>query len=184
MSLDKLVDEIRARVSAEVDRTQAEADAEVQRIEAEAQRQLDGLREGSARRTEREIEQERAQKLASARLQARKLIYEAREREMEKALGETRHLLEQYTRSKEYVQVLKHMYQAATSELGSPIRVFGRKEDQAVLETVAGKSAAKTALPILGGLVAETPDGARRLDLSFEELMRLREDKVRAILAS
>ena len=36
--------------------------------------------------------------------------------------------------------------------------------------------------PILGGLVASTPDGHRRLDLSLDELLRLREGEVRELL--
>jgi len=32
-------------------------------------------------------------------------------------------------------------------------------------------------------LIAETPDGSRRLNLSFDELLRLREDRVRELLA-
>lgn len=182
MSLDKLVDEIRARVDAEIAQERARTDAEAQRVASERDREVDGIRQEGARRTEREIEQERAQKLASARLQARKLVYEAREREMERSLADTRRLLEQFTRTKEYAQVLRHMHHAATAELGTSIRISGRKEDQALLESVGGKSYAKTPLPILGGLVAETSNGARRLDLSFDELMRLREDKVRAVL--
>ena len=182
MSLDKLVEEIRARVDAEVAQEQARSDAEATRLAAERDREIAELREQSARRTEREVEQDRAQKLASARLQARKMVYESREREMERSLGETRHLLEQFTRTKEYGQVLRHMHHVATTELGHAIRVSGRKEDQALLESIAGKSYAKTPVPILGGLIAETSNGARRLDLSFDELMRLREDRVRAVL--
>jgi hypothetical protein len=31
--------------------------------------------------------------------------------------------------------------------------------------------------------VAETPDGSRRLNLSFDELLRLHEDRVRELLS-
>ncbi|MGP8076580.1 MAG: hypothetical protein ACLP8Y_07620 [Thermoplasmata archaeon] len=71
----------------------------------------------------------------------------------------------------------------ANDSLGKQLRISGRAEDAALLQKVAGKSFDPTPQSIVGGLVAETPDGSRRLNLSFDELLRLREDRVREILA-
>ncbi|MGI0130371.1 MAG: hypothetical protein ACREEC_09520, partial [Thermoplasmata archaeon] len=73
--------------------------------------------------------------------------------------------------------------EVATAALGRPIRISGRADDAAVLAKVAGKAFDPTPQPILGGLVAETADRSRRLNLSFDELLRLREDEVRELLA-
>ena len=71
----------------------------------------------------------------------------------------------------------------ATDSLGKQLKISGRAEDAALLAKVAGKCFDPAPLPIVGGLIAETPDGSRRLKLSFDELLRLREDRVREILA-
>jgi vacuolar-type H+-ATPase subunit E/Vma4 len=183
MSLDSLVDEIRRRGEADLAALTARRDAEKAKIVSERDRRLQALRSESARATEAEVAREHAQGLAAAKLQARKLLYEARERRLESAIQETRTLLEEYTRSPEYPTVLKRMVGAANDALGKQLRISGRAEDAALLARVAGKSFDPTPRPIVGGLVAETPDGSRRLNLSFDELLRLREDRVREILA-
>ncbi len=182
MGLDQLVQEIQARAQEELAKERSRIEQERAKIAVDLEQRLAVVREENERLATSEIAREHAQKLASARLQARKLVDEAREREMENALAEVRNLLGQYTRTKEYAQLLKKMYQSATEVLGGPVRVSGRKEDQVVLESVVGKTLQKTPVPISGGLIAETPNGERRLNLSFDELLRLREDKVRSLL--
>ena len=182
MSLETLVAEISARGRAELESIEASRAAEAARIVADRDAQIAAIRAESDRLGEAEAARERAQRIAAAKLRARKLLYEAREARLERALEETRALLEKYTESDDYPATLQRMYDAATRELGKSVRVRGRAADASRLAKVAGKSADPTPLPILGGLVAETPDGARRLNLSFDELLRLHEDRVRETL--
>jgi len=183
MSLESLVEEIRRRGEADLAALTATRDAEAAKILSERDRQVAELKAESARATDAEIAHERAQNLAAAKLQARKQLYEAREKRLVGALGETQNLLSEYTRSPQYPAVLKRMMTAATDTLGKQVRILGRGEDAALLAKLAGKSFDPNPQPILGGLVAETPDGSRRLNLSFDELLRLREDRVRELLA-
>ena len=183
MSLETLVEEIRRRGEADLAAVTSRREAESAKIEAERDRTVEAVRAESARATEAEVAHEHAQHIAAAKLQSRKMLYEAREKRLVGALEETRTLLEEYTRSPQYPTVLKRMMTAATDTLGRPVRILGRSEDAAVLSKLAGKSFDPTPQPILGGLVAESPDGNRRLNLSFDELLRLREDRVRELLA-
>jgi len=183
MSLETLVEEIRRRGEADLASVTASRTAESAKIVADRDRQIADLRAESARQTEADIAHERAQRLAAAKLQSRKLLYEAREKRLVEGIRETRDLLEEYTRSSQYPTVLKRMMGAATDTLGKQVRILGRGEDASLLAKVAGKSFDPTPQPILGGLIAETADGSRRLNLSFDELLRLREDRVRELLA-
>lgn len=183
MSLESLVDEIRRRGEADLAAITSRRDSETAKILSETDRRLEEVRSESVRATDVEVVHEHAQHLAAAKLQARKLLYEAREKRLVSAIGETRNLLQEYTRSAQYPAVLKRMVVAATDSLGKPLRISGRGEDAALLAKAAGKSFDPTPQPILGGLIAETPDGSRRLNLSFDELLRLREDRVRELLA-
>ena len=74
------------------------------------------------------------------------------------------------------------MVAAATDELGKGVRIRGRSEDAALLQKVAGKAFDPAPVPIVGGLIAATANGDRRLNLSFDELLRMREDRVRELL--
>ena len=183
MSLESLVEEIRRRGETDLAAIIAARETERAKIVADRDQRIEEVRSENARATEAEVARERAQRLAAAKLQARKLLYEAREKRLETAVAETRALLQEYTRSTQYPAVLKRMAAAATDALGKQIRISGRSEDAYLLSKVAGKSFDPTPQPILGGLVAETPDGSRRLNLAFDELLRLHEDRVRELLA-
>jgi len=183
MSLETLVEEIRRRGEADLAAVTAQRDAELGAIVAERDRRIAQVRAESARATEAAVARERAQRLAAAKLQARKLLYEAREQRLGNAVGETRTLLQEFTRSTQYPAVLKRMAATAADELGKQLRISGRTEDAYMLAKVAGKNFDPTPQPILGGLIAETPDGSRRLNLAFDELLRLHEDRVRELLA-
>lgn len=183
MALEDLVEEIRRRGEAEIEKIQSSRSAEEARLRKEREGKLAEIRTQAARAAETEAARERAQRLAAAKLKSRKLLYEARERRLENAVTETRQLLEEFTASREYDAVLRQMVDTASRSLGKQLRVSGRAEDASRLSKVAGKAFDPTPQPILGGIVAETTDGARRLNLSFDELLRLREDRVRELLA-
>jgi vacuolar-type H+-ATPase subunit E/Vma4 len=183
MSLESLVEEIRQHAEAELQATIDAAKANAERIAAERDRKIAEIRASAQRATEAEVARERTQRIAAAKLQSRKLLYEARERRLEDGLKETRTLLSNFTDTPAYPAVLKRMAEVATESLGRQLRISGRAEDAAVLAKVAGKAFDPTPQPILGGLVAETTDQSRRLNLSFDELLRLREDEVRELLA-
>lgn len=183
MSLESLVEEIRQHAEAELAATIQNQRTEEARIQSERDQKVAEIRATGQRATETEVARERAQRLAAAKLEARQLLYEARERRLEDGLRETRSLLSAYTSSAAYPAVLKRMVDAANASLGRQIRISGRSEDAAALAKVAGKAFDPTPRPILGGIVAETTDQSRRLNLSFDELLRLREDEVRELLA-
>ncbi|HXQ48302.1 MAG TPA: V-type ATP synthase subunit E family protein [Thermoplasmata archaeon] len=184
MSLERLVDEIRLKAEQELAEEHARADAQERAIALERDRRTKQVREDGQRLADVDAKRERAQKLAGAKLQARKVVYEARERRTNDQLGQVRELLAEVTESDEYPAVLKRMYAVAVDQLGKQLRVMGRKDDAAQLKSIAGRSFDDTVVPIVGGLIAETPDGSRRLNLSFDELLRLREDAVRSLLAA
>lgn len=182
MSLDRLVEEIRSRGEAEEKAILAASQAEVLKVEVERERRITELTDDSARVSDIEAARERTQRVAAAKLRARQKIYEARESRLKQSLSETRELLAQYARSPEYPKVLERMFRYAEGALGAPVRARGRAEDADLLKRIAGNAFDSTPEPIVGGLVVETPDGARQLDLSFDELLRLREDRVRELL--
>jgi vacuolar-type H+-ATPase subunit E/Vma4 len=183
MSLERLVDEIRLKAERELAQEHASADAQEQAIFTDRDRRVAQVRDEGQRLADTEAKRERAQKVANAKLQARKLVYEARERRTNGQLAQVKELLAEVTESDEYPAVLKRMYAVAVDQLGKQVRVMGRKDDASQLKSIAGKNFDDTVVPIVGGLIAETPDGSRRLNLSFDELLRLREDAVRSLLA-
>jgi vacuolar-type H+-ATPase subunit E/Vma4 len=183
MSLDRLIEEIRSRGEADLAAAERRAEEEKARIAKDRDARTEEIRSRLARQGETEARRLRAQKIAGARMQARKLEYEAQERALAGSLEAVRGLLQEYTRSGEYPEALGRMYAFAVDRLGKDVRVAGRAEDASLLKGIAGKAFNPAPLPILGGLVAETPDGARRLTLTLDELLRLHEDRARELVA-
>jgi vacuolar-type H+-ATPase subunit E/Vma4 len=183
MSLDRLVEEIRRRGESELANIRSTAESDRIRLASERDRRLAEIREQSRRSTAAEIARERAQRIAAADLLARKAIYEARERRLQQSIGEVRELLRSYTSDPAYPKVLEKMIAQVTRDLGSDARIRGRPEDAATLSSLAGSRFDPVPAPILGGIVGVSSDGRRRLNLSFDELLRLREDRVRELLA-
>jgi len=183
MTLERLIAEIRARGERELAEETQKFAAEKTRLETDRAARLAAITNDFQARTETDARRERSQRVAGAHMQARKLEYEAQERAMAASLDAVRNLLREFTESDEYPEVLRRMYLVATDELGKDVRISGRAEDAAVLKPLAGRSFDSAPASILGGLIAATPQGDRRLTLSFDELLRLREDRVRSLLA-
>ncbi len=183
MTLERLVEEIRARAESEIAAVQKAAEAEAQAIEAERARRLDALRRELRQATDQEIARERTQRISAARLEARQRLDAAREARLERGIAETRRLLAEFTASPRYAATLARMVEEARRVLGPEFKVEGRREDASLLREAAGAAFDPTPRPILGGLIARTVDGRRELNLSLDELLRLREDRVRARLA-
>ncbi|MGI0053213.1 MAG: hypothetical protein ACRECR_03010, partial [Thermoplasmata archaeon] len=102
MTLDGLVAEIRARAERELADAGERAEAEKRGLLEERDRRGRELREEIGRRSEQESTRERTRTLAAARMQARKLVYEARERTLIESLHAVREQLAEFTGSEEY----------------------------------------------------------------------------------
>jgi vacuolar-type H+-ATPase subunit E/Vma4 len=183
MTLDRLIAEIQSSGARDLAEARSQFEAERARIVADRDRRVGALKAEIARAAETTAKRERAQRIAGARMQARKLEYEARERALSGSLDSVRETLRAFTKGPEYGEVLERMYAFAADELGKDVRISGRADDAAALKALAGKSYVPDPQPILGGLIAESADGKRRLTLTLEELLRLREDRVRELLA-
>ncbi|MCI4363327.1 MAG: hypothetical protein L3K13_03370 [Thermoplasmata archaeon] len=184
MTLERLVAEIQSRATAELEEARRQHESAKAKLLGERELEVRSLRDTIGHQAEEEARRERQRLLAGAKMQAKKLEYEARERALGGSLDSVRRVLGEYTRSPEYPEVLRRMYSYASAQLGKDLRVTGRTEDAALLRSIAGKSFEPTPLPILGGLVAETANRERRLTLSLDELLRLRESQLRDLLAS
>jgi vacuolar-type H+-ATPase subunit E/Vma4 len=182
MSLERLVAEIESRTQQEIAGEQARFEKEQAEIVADRTRRIAAIRSDTLRRATQEAARERTRRIAGARLEAKKLGYEFQEARTQQLLDAVKQQLADYTKSPEYPKLLKRMYAAATSRLGKDLKIRGRAEDAKLLRSVAGAGFDDPALPVTGGFVAETSDGTRRLNLTFDELLRLREDELRSLL--
>ena len=184
MSLDRLIAEIQSRAEGEIAREKARIESEKARILADRDARTARIRSSADREGQATAQRERSRILAAARLQAKRLEYEVREAEARGFLDAARSELAAFTKTPEYPKLLKRLYAYAVERLGKDLRLRGRADDARALKSLSSSGFDDRPLPVLGGLVAESPDRSRRLNLTFDELLRLREDRLRGLLPS
>jgi len=182
MSLERLVAEIESRAQQQIASEQARFEGERTKIDADRTRRIDAIRSAALREATQAAARERTRRVAGARLEAKKLGYEFQEARTKALLEAVKAELAEYAGSSDYPKLMKRMYASAATRLGKDLKVRGRAEDARLLRSIGGTGFDDTPLPVTGGFVAETSDGTRRLNLTFDELLRLREDELRALL--
>ncbi|HEV2428579.1 MAG TPA: hypothetical protein VGV64_01875 [Thermoplasmata archaeon] len=178
MSLERLVEEVRRRSESELEAARAGFTEEARRLLEKREAELKAIDREAERLTALESARIRSQETARAKVTARKLVFEARQRAAVRSLEDARRRLADFTESEAYETLLERLYDYALDRLGKPLKVSGRAEDAARLRSIAGRGFLAEPVAIDGGLVAESSDGSRRLDLSFGELLRRREDRL------
>lgn len=184
MTLEALVKEIEARSSKEVRDLELKLENERRKVEETAHRDTERIKAEADRKAQLEATRERARLVASAKLQAKKVLFEAREKRTAAALEEVRGRLAAYAKGPDYPVLLANMVSSGTTVLGADVKILARPADVPLLPAKS-RPLVDDARPLraLGGLIIEKKDGSRSLNLTFEELLRLREDRVREILA-
>ena len=115
----------------------------------------------------------------AAKLQSKKLLFDATEKLLENNIAALRDALAEHAASPAYPELLARMAKYASKRLGGKIAVTCRKQDEAALKAAGAKTASAN-LNAIGGFKADSEDGTLELDLTFEEILRSREDEVRA----
>ena len=175
MSLDTVAEDIRDEARARAEDIRGDGERRAEEIVAEAEREAEELREAREADVERRIEQEREQKLSSAKLEAKQERLEARrdvlqqvrervEAELVDIDGERR---EELTRT---------LLDDAAREFddGDDVAVYGRGDDEALLKAVvtdydgfgyAGE------YDCLGGVVVESQSSRVRVNNTFDSIL-------------
>ncbi|MFB6120065.1 MAG: V-type ATP synthase subunit E [Halobacteriaceae archaeon] len=175
MSLETVVEDIRDRARARRDEILAEADEEAEEIVAEAEEEAEEIVAEAEAAVESDIEQEREQRLSSAKLEAKQERLEARR----EALAETRAEVEDRIAAldgDEREKLTRELVAAASEEFdeGATVRIYTRPEDQDlvadILDDYDGYSVAGEE-DCLGGLVAESDESRVRVNNTFDSVL-------------
>jgi V/A-type H+-transporting ATPase subunit E len=117
----------------------------------------------------------------AGKLQAKKILFDATEKMLERNLSAVRDAFSKYSLSKDYDELLSKMLRYASKRLGGEIGVICRRVDADRLEKL-GATVISADLKSIGGFKAESKDGSLELDLTFEEILRNHQEEIRAII--
>ncbi|WP_336326957.1 V-type ATP synthase subunit E [Halovenus sp. HT40] len=175
MSLDTVVEDIREQARARADEIRNEADAEAEEIIDEAEADAEEIHEETLAEAERTIEQEREQKLSSAKLQAKQARLEARREVLQSVRDDIeQEVVELSGDQREELTAALLDATAEEFEDASSVQVYGRADDQELLEGLleeydgfeyAGE------FDCLGGVVAESDESRVRVKNTFDSIL-------------
>jgi V/A-type H+-transporting ATPase subunit E len=188
MSLDTVVDDIRKEARAQAADIREEAENEAEEIRREAENEAEEIREEAESAVEREIEQERDQKLSGANLEAKQERLEAR-RDLIQSVREdveTEIAAIDGERRKELTAALLEAAAAEfDTEMAEDIAVYGRAEDRELIEDLLAEYPAFSFAgehDCLGGVVVESESSRLRVNNTFDSVLEdVLEDELRAI---
>ena len=175
MSLDTVVEDIREQARARADEVREEADREAEGILDEAERDAEEIREEILADAQRQVEQEREQRLSSAKLEAKQDRLEAR-RDVLQSVRDDVESEVAGLEGEEREELTRTLLEAAAAEINDDegVEVYGRADDRELLESLLeeydGFSYAGE-YDCLGGVVVESPESRVRIKNTFDSIL-------------
>jgi vacuolar-type H+-ATPase subunit E/Vma4 len=126
-------------------------------------------------------QREKSRIIEAARLKSKKILFDAINANMDSTFDTITKELKNYTLKPEYKTTLQRMISYANQKLGSNIKVSCREDDKIIVKAL-GNIIIGPSIQTIGGILAEDKNGTRELDLTFEELLRTHEDKIKNFL--
>jgi len=125
------------------------------------------------------LESQRNERIAWARLEAKRILAEAREDAIKNVLEGFFSDLKKTKKTKEYKAFMSKIMKAATEELsGSGLIVHACKGEGKLLGKSRGTKVVED-LDALGGVIVESKDGKMRVNLTLETIFESRRDELR-----
>ncbi len=180
MSIETFLLEIENRKKKELDRLNTELLDKRTEIQIRKDAEIKDIQERYTKEAKLKSEREYARIIESARLEAKKILFDAINANLESALNAIKQEINNFTKTSQYKKVLADMVNTSKKKLEQNITVYCREEDHVILkdmEVTIGSS-----IQTLGGILAENKNRTKELDLTFEELLRTQEDEVKGFL--
>jgi V/A-type H+/Na+-transporting ATPase subunit E len=178
MNIENYVAEIQDRKKREVESLDIRLAEEKTAIQIKKDNAIKEVQEFYSNDARLKSEREAARIVEAARLQAKKILFDAINLNLDSAFAIIKEKLSTYAESTDYKVALQKMVATAKKQLGPNINIICREQDRSTL-TDMGANVIKTNQTI-GGVIAENENGSKELDLTFEELLRIHEDEVKS----
>jgi vacuolar-type H+-ATPase subunit E/Vma4 len=177
MSIDSFILEIENRKKNEIEVLDKELEDKKVAIESKKSSTVKELQERYANEAKIRFERETARIIEGGKLDAKKILFDAININLDSTFGVIKQELSDYTKNSGYKKVLQKMVEASKKKLDEEIIIHCRKEDNSILNEL--DATVGSSIHTLGGIVAENKIGTKELDLTFEELLRTHEDEIK-----
>ena len=178
MSIESFIREIESRKKTEIESFEKEFNDKKTEIETKKNETIKDLSENYDKESKTRSERESARIIESGKLEAKKILFDAINKNLDSTFNIIKEDLVKYTTNSEYKSVVAQMIKTCQKELGKKIAVHCKEEDKSLFnisDVTVGSS-----IQTIGGVIAENDDGTKELDLTFEELLRSNEDEIKS----
>ena len=188
MSLETVVEDIRDEARARAEEVRTDGESRAEDILEEAERDAEEVLEAAEREVERQVAQEREQKVSSAKLEAKQQRLEARREVLENVRDDVEARVADID-GDEREELTRTLLEAATAEFDGDetVRVHGRADDEELLESVLEDfEGFEVGEPVdcLGGVVVESDASRVRVNNTFDSVLEeVWEENLREISA-
>ena len=175
MGLEAVKEEILGSAKEQSSSIIAEARKEAGRILKETEKKIEEMREKSEAGTKKMIDAIKRQELASAELESRKMILDAKKQIIENVFAEAGKRLESMD-GKKTEEYMKKLLEKTKKDI-EPAFFYCNKKDAKFLKGLDVQAAG-----IIGGIIAENREKTIRVDYSFETMLQaIKENELQSI---
>jgi vacuolar-type H+-ATPase subunit E/Vma4 len=178
MGIEKLTGSLVTEAQAEATEIVKTAKWHVETMLKSEQEKIDSLKDEAKKQVEGRLEEQRNERLAWARLEAKRIIAESKEDAISYSLEGFFSELKGIRKDKLYKTFLKNGVLSAVKELGGKTKIHIVKGDSTTLGKVNGCKIISD-LDSFGGAIVESEDDSVRIDLRLETLFELQRDTLR-----
>jgi V/A-type H+-transporting ATPase subunit E len=186
MSLDSVTEDIKEEARARAEEIRSDAEETAETIISDAESDAEEIRAQKEREVERQIEQEREQRLSSATLEAKQQRLATRRELLEEVRSEVEaELVDLDSDTRE--ELTRELLEAAATEFddSNTVEVYGRADDESLLESIVSEFdnfEYGGEVDCLGGVVVESEESRVRVNNTFDAVLEdVWEDFLQAI---
>jgi vacuolar-type H+-ATPase subunit E/Vma4 len=180
-NLDTLILEIEKRKENEISHLETALAKAKKEIEQTKEAKIKELQDHYLNEAKTKSNREAARIVESAKLKAKKILFEAINANMDTTFKTIKNEMKTFAQRPEYKETLLRMVSYAKNTLGPDIVIHCREGDRSVLGAMSVPTIGSS-IDTSGGIIAEDNEGKKELDLTFEELLRTSEDRVKGFL--
>ncbi len=184
MGIDKLTSSLLKEADEEAARIVEAAETHVRKMKEDEHAKSASLEKEAEAEVEKLLKEQKNERLAWARLEAKRVVAEAREDAINSAIDDIFSSLKEIKGSKEYKTFISRKVSEAVNELGGKLTIHVAKGDKNLLPKLPKECRVVADLDALGGAMIETEDGKMRVDLTLETVIELRKDELRKKISS
>ena len=177
MSIEIFIQEIESRKKSDMSTLEKELNEKKSEIEDKKNTVVQELKDNYEKEAKSRSDREAARILEGGKLEAKKILFDAINKNLDSTFEIIKKDLEEYTQNSEYKNILEKMIKTSKNALGETITIHFKEQDKSLFN--GSDVTLGSTIQTLGGIIAENSDGTKELDLTFEELLRNNEDEIK-----